>query len=352
LRKYALLLILTLTLTHALFGQLFDYCSLGYNTVTQTDTKGERMQWHEYFLNDSRFSKMKYDHYFSSMPVFTEERRLMRTYGDKKYYAIVLDEPLRDGNLAYYEEEEGYAFDYHREIYRVTDGKLVYVRQGRFESEKIEYTDKGITVNMRRETGRGTERYFLNFYNIPEDQLYDKFMRQFVKSMEKRIYYLDISNNGREKGESFYEKELKRLTRMEKEILKNCLLAKYGYSFQDPTWIDFMKKYKYYTNGTLSMVAALEKFNYDERKLFGLIQKQLTNKYFVIGDYYKAKDNLRLRDRAGASGNVLTTIKANGWVRILEEGNTETIDGITSVWVKVKLLNNTEGWCFGGYLGY
>jgi len=36
----------------------------------------------------------------------------------------------------------------------------------------------------------------------------------------------------------------------------------------------------------------------------------------------------------------------------LEEGETETINDVTSAWVKVKLLNKKEGWCFGGYLGY
>jgi len=38
-------------------------------------------------------------------------------------------------------------------------------------------------------------------------------------------------------------------------------------------------------------------------------------------------------------------------VTVIKEGNVETIDGITSIWVKVKLDDGTEGWCFGGYLG-
>jgi len=36
----------------------------------------------------------------------------------------------------------------------------------------------------------------------------------------------------------------------------------------------------------------------------------------------------------------------------IEEGSIETIDGFTSAWVKVRLGDNTEGWCFGGYLGF
>jgi len=75
--------------------------------------------------------------------------------------------------------------------------------------------------------------------------------------------------------------------------------------------------------------------------------------YFIIGDHYRTLDNLRLRSEGSRSGNVISTIQKNDWVIVLKEGNTETIDGITSAWVKVKLVNsNMEGWCFGGYLGY
>jgi hypothetical protein len=45
-------------------------------------------------------------------------------------------------------------------------------------------------------------------------------------------------------------------------------------------------------------------------------------------------------------------INRGAWVQIVEEGETETIDGLSSAWVKVRLQDNTEGWCFGGYLGF
>jgi hypothetical protein len=37
-------------------------------------------------------------------------------------------------------------------------------------------------------------------------------------------------------------------------------------------------------------------------------------------------------------------------VFVLETGVEDTIDGIKANWVKVRLADGTEGWCFGGYL--
>jgi hypothetical protein len=78
---------------------------------------------------------------------------------------------------------------------------------------------------------------------------------------------------------------------------------------------------------------------------------ELVDKYFIIGMRYIAMENLRLRNGGNLSSGIIQTIGRDEWVTVLEEGNEETIDGLTSIWVKVKLNNNTEGWCFGGYLG-
>ena len=78
---------------------------------------------------------------------------------------------------------------------------------------------------------------------------------------------------------------------------------------------------------------------------------EVVDKYFVVGTRYMAMENLRLRTRGSLSSGIIRTIERDEWVTVLEEGNEETVDGLTSIWVKVKLNNNTEGWCFGGYLG-
>jgi hypothetical protein len=41
---------------------------------------------------------------------------------------------------------------------------------------------------------------------------------------------------------------------------------------------------------------------------------------------------------------------ANTTVFVLELGKEDTIDNMKANWVKVRLENGTEGWCFGGYL--
>ena len=81
----------------------------------------------------------------------------------------------------------------------------------------------------------------------------------------------------------------------------------------------------------------------------------------IVNGVYRAKENLRLRETGGASGEIITTMQADTYVRILSLGKEETIDGITDNWVEVELqfgANDTEGklihgevgWCFGGYL--
>ena len=140
---------------------------------------------------------------------------------------------------------------------------------------------------------------------------------------------------------------------MELEIYKNCIFACRGYSFQDSKWLSFMNEYYIHSLSSYSMIETLERLSGIDGKLLELIQKELAaDQYFVIGDYYKTKDFTRLMNRPSLSGNVLTTISKNDWVNVLEEGETETINDVTSAWVKVKLLNKKEGWCFGGYLGY
>ena len=74
------------------------------------------------------------------------------------------------------------------------------------------------------------------------------------------------------------------------------------------------------------------------------------------------KENLRLRSGEETSSQVVTVMQAGTRVRIEEVGKAETIDGISSNWVKVnvqygakdrdgkRIPTGTVGWCFGGYL--
>jgi hypothetical protein len=79
---------------------------------------------------------------------------------------------------------------------------------------------------------------------------------------------------------------------------------------------------------------------------------ELVDYHFIIETRYIVTENLRLRNKGNLSGNIIRTIEKGNFVTVIEEGNLETIDDLTSAWVKVRLSDNTEGWCFGGYLGF
>ena len=82
----------------------------------------------------------------------------------------------------------------------------------------------------------------------------------------------------------------------------------------------------------------------------------LTNKTMSV------TENLKLRSGEATSTQVLTVMAAGTKVKILELGKAETIDGISSNWVKVEvqadakdrdgkpIKKGTVGWCYGGYL--
>jgi len=69
------------------------------------------------------------------------------------------------------------------------------------------------------------------------------------------------------------------------------------------------------------------------------------------GGIYYATETLRLRSEpeTGKDNRIASISKGNS-VELLETGKTETIDGITAPWYKVKTANGTIGWVFSGYL--
>ncbi len=73
-------------------------------------------------------------------------------------------------------------------------------------------------------------------------------------------------------------------------------------------------------------------------------------------------ENLKLRSGEAISTQVLVVMQAGTKVKILELGKAETIDGISSNWVKIEvqagakdrdgkpIKAGTIGWCYSGYL--
>ncbi len=82
----------------------------------------------------------------------------------------------------------------------------------------------------------------------------------------------------------------------------------------------------------------------------------------TLGETAVVTENLRLRTNDTTTAAVVTTLAAGTRVRVLRRGREDTIDGIASGWVQVKVLGDakdkdgnaiaasTVGWLFGGYL--
>ena len=91
-------------------------------------------------------------------------------------------------------------------------------------------------------------------------------------------------------------------------------------------------------------------------------EKATSNTNVALNKTMIVKENLKLRSGEAISTKVLTVMAAGTKVKILELGKSETIDGISSNWVKVEvqkgakdrdgkaIKSGTVGWCYGGYL--
>lgn len=91
-------------------------------------------------------------------------------------------------------------------------------------------------------------------------------------------------------------------------------------------------------------------------------EKATSNTNVALNKTMIVKENLKLRSGEAISTKVLTVMAVGTKVKILELGKSETIDGISSNWVKVEvqkgakdrdgkaIKSGTVGWCYGGYL--
>ncbi|MBP5403185.1 MAG: SH3 domain-containing protein [Treponema sp.] len=102
--------------------------------------------------------------------------------------------------------------------------------------------------------------------------------------------------------------------------------------------------------------------DYDGSKTTTTQTKSTSSTYVSPNKLMSVTENLKLRSAEATTSKVLTVMSAGTKVKILELGKAETIDGITSNWVKVEVQADakdrdgnpikagTVGWCYGGYL--
>ena len=120
----------------------------------------------------------------------------------------------------------------------------------------------------------------------------------------------------------------------------------------------------YYQVDPASTLERLSPFPYDVSKITCLVHFERTSPEYFDIDMLRAENplgegvkyfnyvNLRLRDEPNTNSQTITVLEAfHNKLMILEMGEEETIDGITSNWVYVIVEGKeTYGWCFGGYL--
>ena len=71
---------------------------------------------------------------------------------------------------------------------------------------------------------------------------------------------------------------------------------------------------------------------------------------YSAGKRVYAADNLNIRAAPNVRGEKVVLAGKGSPLTVLEEGKKETIDGITAPWIKVRLPDGKEGWCFAGYV--
>jgi len=322
-KKYSLFFVIYLVLSSSLFGQYFDYISLGYNTVKTTTMSGGKIDMFHYFLNDPNYSKLRIN---TSYNLLQTERIHQIQQGNNFYDGIIVGSFLHDGDFFYYKEKEGYNFNRRTEIYRLTNGRLTHVQWGDYTSNRIVYTSTGITVTMR---GRNrSDQFMIEFSNIPDAQIRSMFMDYLWQTIDTTI---GTSYQPDDVIIESVTKSLKRITKTELKLFWNILLNRHG-------------------NSTMpNMISSL---NNRELMLLEIIQKELADKYFMAGGYYKIKHHTSIHKHPYSESEIISVIDEGEWVQVIEEGESSSRNGITSVWLKLKLEDNTEGWIFGGFVSY
>ena len=87
-----------------------------------------------------------------------------------------------------------------------------------------------------------------------------------------------------------------------------------------------------------------------KKKFYLCILFLVTSLLYSLPYTHYTSDYLRIRNDYNLNSQIITVLEPNMGVELVEKGKKDTIDGITSNWVKVIAANGYVGWCFAGYL--
>jgi len=285
--KYKYFLFFVFTITSFSYAQNYiEYESFGFNAIESNVFTGGMYDTGEiyfYMINNPSYSVMRLCslRLKSSKPddviawIFETERYelddefydIIDDWGEKRYF---LQDWYASGDIIrtlYWNKlDGGYEGPMGVGIRYVTDwsGKLKDVvltgayREGTYYSKDVIYNKDGsISVSFEEPI----EHIYIRFYNIPKDKLTDIFLTAFTQDIRRNLYEIK-------------EKGIEKRTKEELAIIRNCIFAKYNYSFQTPYWKNFMLKY-YDPNykGTYSNQEVMDRFPESDKLLLELIQK-------------------------------------------------------------------------------
>ena len=263
-------LIVFLFLPFSLFGQVINYLSSGYNTKEIINDGNVHIS--RSMINNTLYSNVWIYYLDDREPV-----ALLFESVEKNNIVLIpfnLDRELHLGSKVYHKAEEGYSTkDNFTEIWKITNNRLTYVKWlwsdgRRIKNKEITYNSNGLTVTF--------ESFMIKLYNIPEVELIDIFLRKYVEDIFELL--LDNKNLARIKNDydtQGYNDILKLLPILRKQelaIIRNCIFAKYRFSFQTPYWKDFFQKYYISNyNGTNTNAKVMEQLSDNEKWLLELI---------------------------------------------------------------------------------
>jgi len=288
--KYKYFLFFVFTITSYSYAQNFiEYESFGFNAIESNVFTGGMFDTAEiyfYMINNPSYSVMRLCNlridssspndviawiFKSDQYELHEEFNIIDDWGDKRYFLRewwASDGLIRSFNWT--KLDEGYEGPMGVGIRYITDRnkKLTDVvltgayREGQYWSKKVIYNKNGsISVSFEEPI----EDIYIRFYNISKEKLTDIFLTAFTQNIRRHLYEIK-------------EISIKNRTKEELAIIRNCIFAKYNYSFQFPQWKNFMLKYydpSY--NGIYSNQEVMDKFSEKDKLLLELIQKYENN---------------------------------------------------------------------------
>jgi hypothetical protein len=255
-----------------LYGQVLDYLSVGYNTTELESIEGRSVVMSNYLLNNANYSKIWIYYYSGS----TEPSALLFEIVEGRSIVQVpfgLTQIHHEVPFIYYREREGYSRDEFTEIWRTVDGRLTYAEWvysdgRRFIARSINYDGNKITVIMN-------SAFTKRFYNIPENDLLDIFLMKYVQDVFEILNENNLVAIRNDYNTNRYNNVLRLLPflkRQELAIIRNCIFAKYRYSFQTPNWRNFFTKYYIENyNGIYTNAQVMTQLSDNERWFLDLI---------------------------------------------------------------------------------